>query len=213
MNFGSMKFTIDSETLDLVCTYEKSYETKSWIFIFHGYVMWITWGGFCLIQLIFVRWCRHWWKYGYIVHSTAGIITCLATLLMGYPDFVFHWRGAFSLIGLIFVPACGVIMLMGMYMLFIIAFRKWEIKSLLRWKAAHYYLGFSLIFLGQVLTFIGMEGFRNFYPGDYLYLFYIHIGVFVIIYVAFEAYYQIFKRRETPFKRSGLPLMSCKEFH
>jgi hypothetical protein len=47
MNHGEFRIIINDSNVSLVDN--KSYEISQLVFIIHSYLMWITWGAFCLV--------------------------------------------------------------------------------------------------------------------------------------------------------------------
>ena len=52
----------------------------------HGWFMWVSWTVIGLLQIITVRYLKHWWQWSQFLHNVLGLLsgaaTLFATLLM-----------------------------------------------------------------------------------------------------------------------------------
>jgi hypothetical protein len=90
----------------------------------------------------------------------------------------------------------------GFVVFILLYFLKWKSYLGLWLKTLHKYVAYAIILLGEAALITGTDGYSKDYTGVYSVLEPIHICIFFGVWFCFEVWFQIWKRKETPFNET-----------
>lgn len=172
-------------------------------FTIHGWVMWAAWGVLGAIMLISNRYMKSFFRAHIWVHIVSGIFILIGTYIVGFIAMEeLGWDIAnlpHTIVGFIILVLVGLIVIGGIIAKFTMVTYKWKTKGLLINKYGHKFFGYFMIAFSQVSIILGIVKYTTFY-GLSSVLAVVHSLVFVFFLGALEIGYQIFQRRQNPFR-------------
>jgi hypothetical protein len=58
-------------------------ESTRMFYVIHGWLLWVAWGIFGLIQISTTRYLKTQWRYGMWIHGISGVIIMMLTIVLG----------------------------------------------------------------------------------------------------------------------------------
>lgn len=177
---------------------------KGLTYVVHGLGMWFAWGLLGFLQLASTRYFRHKWRVAMWVHRISGALAVLITLSMGLIAFnAGNWELGSALhcyIGLFVMITSGMLGLGGFIARKSLERMTWNTKRALTIKSGHKLFGYALVTISEAAIVSGGLSLGD--SGNLLaaLLCWVHIGLFVLAVIGFEAYLRYSKKREDPFE-------------
>ncbi|CDW84971.1 cytochrome b5-like heme steroid binding domain containing protein [Stylonychia lemnae] len=183
-------------------------------YVYHGWLMWVSWGLFGLIQLASNRYLKMYWKVNMWVHRLSGSIIWILTLVFGFIAVSkADWEVVNSLhtiIGFIVTITVTLIVLGGVFTRSMMNRLRWKTHLILKIKFGHRMFGLALITLSQFSILTG--GLKYSTWAEYMKPLPItHISIFFLTSFVIEIIHQRYKTQEQPFRVPD-EIMTMEEF-
>ncbi|CDW80902.1 cytochrome b5-like heme steroid binding domain containing protein [Stylonychia lemnae] len=181
----------------------------------HGWFLWVAWSVLGFIQMSVNRYLKIYWKINMWIHRIVGTLIFILTVIMSiiglrnhkyifFGQYVHHILGFIVFFGITLLVAGGIITRSRMVRL------RWKTSTILIFKNIHKSYGYLMLCIGQAAVLTGVLHYNErHYPQSDLWI--PNIVIYILLWVLIEIMYQVFLRRESPFKSSMIKI-TVQEF-
>ncbi|CDW89749.1 cytochrome b5-like heme steroid binding domain containing protein [Stylonychia lemnae] len=176
----------------------------------HGWFLWFTWSLLSYIQMAVNRYLKIFWKVNMWIHRIVGTLILILTIIMSIVGFrnhkhIFEDLSGHHVIGIIIFFSVNLLVASGIIARSRQIRLKWKTSKILIFKNIHKIYGKLMYLLGQVGVLTGILHYNNrIKPETILWL--PNADTFLLSGIFVEIMYQVYRNRESPFKKSQMKI-------
>lgn len=218
VSYFNIRLTSDGQGGYLLNGQDNGIKEKFSLTKLHGWLFWLAWGLFGLVQPVSARYMKTWWRANMWIHRISGTFILLVTIAMGLVgiskvSWTLSGANAHYVTGLIIFFATLFIALGGVYARSMTRRLKWQTRAIHRIQGIHKMFGRLMIILAQVTILLGVIQWNENYSTYANPLGIVNIVVYFGIVLILEFVFQLVKlSKPLPYK-TPIANMTLEEFN
>jgi len=185
------------------------------MYLLHAIFTWLPWTVLCLAMFITNRWFAHVSDKMQYIHAFLGWLVMILTLAFVFLLFVFEGWDVDDLHQIIGFSVTVVSVYMvgnGIATYYVKNESRWNSQQKIKlMRQTHKILGFMSFFAGAITIWLGFEEWNG--ARNLKFLGPLNLVLSIVLFLGFEANFQLMKDREDAFPTDGYPIISEAEFN